>query len=126
MISRSIDDHRGVGGGLTWVLSSHDVPRYPSRLALPAGIHPDSWLASNGTSPRIDDQQARGRGRAASLLMLALPGSAYLFQGEELGLPEVVDVPLNSPQQVLISSRPLTGAVVPPETTVWLAPPAPG
>ncbi|MEV4045703.1 DUF3459 domain-containing protein, partial [Streptomyces sp. NPDC049744] len=31
--------------------------------------------------------------RAATLLMLALPGSAYLYQGEELGLPEVADLP---------------------------------
>jgi alpha-glucosidase len=33
------------------------------------------------------------RARAATLLMLALPGSAYLYQGEELGLPEVLDLP---------------------------------
>ncbi|HEX7188068.1 MAG TPA: DUF3459 domain-containing protein, partial [Actinomycetes bacterium] len=33
------------------------------------------------------------RARAATLLMLALPGSAYVYQGEELGLPEVVDLP---------------------------------
>jgi alpha-glucosidase len=33
------------------------------------------------------------RARAASTLMLALPGSSYLYQGEELGLPEVIDLP---------------------------------
>ena len=33
------------------------------------------------------------RARAAVLLTLALPGSAYLYQGEELGLPEVDDLP---------------------------------
>ncbi len=93
VITRSIEDHRGVGGGLTWVLSSHDVPRHASRLALPAGVSPDSWLAGNGTAPVIDVDRAQRRGRAASLLMLALPGSAYLFQGEELGLPEVADLP---------------------------------
>ncbi|MGS0685625.1 glycoside hydrolase family 13 protein [Nakamurella sp. GG22] len=98
VIGRSIDDHRGVGGGLTWVLSSHDVPRHPSRLALPPGIHPDSWLASNGTSPVVDAELAQRRGRAASLMMLALPGSAYLFQGEELGLPEVADLPVHALQ----------------------------
>ena len=93
VISRSIDDHRVAGGGLTWVLSSHDVPRHSSRLALPAGTDPDSWLASNGTNPVVDSTRAQRRGRAASLMMLALPGSAYLFQGEELGLPEVADLP---------------------------------
>ena len=34
------------------------------------------------------------RARAAALLMLALPGGAYVYQGEELGLPEVEDLPL--------------------------------
>lgn len=56
----------------TWVLSNHDVVRHPTRYGGgPAGI---------------------ARGRAATLAMLALPGSAYLYQGEELGL-EQVDVP---------------------------------
>ncbi len=56
----------------TWVLSNHDVVRHPTRYGGgPAGL---------------------ARGRAATLAMLALPGSAYLYQGEELGL-EQVDVP---------------------------------
>jgi alpha-glucosidase len=98
VISRSIDDHRSAGGGLTWVLSSHDVPRHSSRLALPAGTDSDAWLASNGTVPAIDPAQAERRGRAATLMMLALPGSAYVYQGEELGLPEVADLPAEALQ----------------------------
>jgi alpha-glucosidase len=35
----------------------------------------------------------RARARAATLTMLALPGSAYVYQGEELGLPEILDLP---------------------------------
>ena len=35
----------------------------------------------------------RRRARAAALLMLALPGGAYVYQGEELGLAEVEDLP---------------------------------
>ena len=85
-------DHLSEGGGLTWVLSSHDVPRHASRLALPPGVHPDAWLVSHGADPRIDQQLGIARARAASLMMLALPGSAYLYQGEELGLPEVADL----------------------------------
>ncbi|MFE7315730.1 alpha-amylase family glycosyl hydrolase [Streptomyces sp. NPDC057555] len=54
----------------TWVLSNHDVVRHRTRLG--GGLD---------------------RARAATLLMLALPGSAYLYQGEELGLPEVTDLP---------------------------------
>jgi alpha-glucosidase len=61
-----------VGAAPTWVLSNHDVVRHPTRYG----------------------GGARGlaRARAATLTMLALPGSAYLYQGEELGLEEV-DVP---------------------------------
>jgi alpha-glucosidase len=92
VIQRSIRDHASVGGGLTWVLSSHDVPRHPSRYALPPGTHPDSWLRSHGTHPVIDPVTAQRRGRAATLMMLALPGSAYLYQGEELGLLEVAEL----------------------------------
>ncbi|MCU1503910.1 MAG: alpha-amylase [Ilumatobacteraceae bacterium] len=91
-IRRSLDDHRIAGGGLTWVLSSHDAVRHPSRLALPVAVRPDAWLLSNGTAPHIDPQLAARRGRAATLMMLALPGSAYLYQGEELGLLEVADL----------------------------------
>ncbi|MGA4842393.1 glycoside hydrolase family 13 protein [Streptomyces sp. G45] len=75
VIDRSLAAVNAVGAPATWVLSNHDVVRHTTRLA--------------------DGDPARGlrRARAATLLMLALPGSAYLYQGEELGLPEVVDLP---------------------------------
>ena len=53
VIQRSIADHRGgAGGGLTWVLSSHDVPRHPSRFALPTGDHPGRLAAQQRNRPR--------------------------------------------------------------------------
>jgi alpha-glucosidase len=61
-----------VGATPTWVLSNHDVVRHRTRLA-------------PGESAAVSDRRAR----AALLLMLALPGCAYLYQGEELGLPQV-------------------------------------
>ncbi|WP_084037903.1 glycoside hydrolase family 13 protein [Demequina sp. NBRC 110053] len=92
VIDDSLAAFASVGAPSTWVLSNHDVIRHPSRLALTVpspqghGIGPDS--------PGLPDPAvAQMRGRAATLLMLALPGSAYLFQGEELGLPEVLDIP---------------------------------
>ncbi len=93
VISRSIAEHTGVGGGMTWVLSSHDVPRHATRFALPVGTDLDAWLASDGTFYDIDEKAAARRARAATVTMLALPGSAYLYQGEELGLLEVADLP---------------------------------
>ncbi|QKE82772.1 alpha-amylase family glycosyl hydrolase [Arthrobacter sp. NEB 688] len=93
VITRSLAEHGAVGGGMTWVLSSHDVPRHASRLALPAGTDVDAWLSTDGLAPAVDPAGAARRARAATLTMLALPGSAYLYQGEELGLLEVADLP---------------------------------
>ena len=56
------------GSRAPWVIGNHDVVRPVTR-----------W----GVAPA----------RAAALLLLALPGSAYVYQGEELGLPEVLDIP---------------------------------
>jgi alpha-glucosidase len=73
------------GAPVTWVLNNHDMPRSVTRYA----------GGSPGGTPG-DLEIGRARARAAALLMLALPGSAYLYQGEELGLPEVVDLPVAS------------------------------
>jgi alpha-glucosidase len=51
-------------------------------------------VAERRTRPRIDPGLGRRRARAAALLLLALPGSAYVYQGEELALPEVADLPV--------------------------------
>jgi alpha-glucosidase len=74
------------------VLGSHDVPRPVSRYRLDDGFTPQmiNWIIAMGQARA--DVGAR-RGRAAALLLLALPGSAYIYQGEELGLPEVTDLP---------------------------------
>jgi alpha-glucosidase len=96
IISRSLADHRRHahdGGGLTWVLSSHDVPRHASRLAAGPGVDLEAWFESVREGAVLDRELGRRRARAATLMMLALPGTAYLYQGEELGLPEVVDLP---------------------------------
>jgi alpha-glucosidase len=92
VIDVSLRAFPGVGAPSTWVLSNHDVVRHASRLALTAenpqghGIGPDS---PGQPIPEV----GLARARAATALMLALPGSAYLYQGEELGLPEVIDIP---------------------------------
>jgi len=85
-IDRTLDAMRPVGAPATWVLSNHDVTRHATRFANESGL---------GTQIRSAGDRELGlrRARAATLLMLALPGSAYLYQGEELGLPDVVDLP---------------------------------
>jgi len=91
VIGESYAANDAVGAPTTWVLSNHDVIRHATRLALPwtgtrpAGIGPED--------PQPDAALGLRRARAASLLMLALAGSAYLYQGEELGLPEHTTLP---------------------------------
>ncbi|WP_369199396.1 glycoside hydrolase family 13 protein [Streptomyces sp. PU-14G] len=92
-IDRSLALAAAHGAAPTWVLSNHDVVRHPSRLALPPGADPEEWLRCDGTAPRLDAACVERRARAAVLLLLALPGAVYLYQGEELGLPEVADLP---------------------------------
>ncbi|MFD8097175.1 glycoside hydrolase family 13 protein [Streptomyces malaysiensis] len=75
VIDESLAATGSVGAPTTWVLSNHDVVRHLTRYA---DGSPERGLA---------------RARAAALLTLALPGSSYLYQGEELGLPEVTDLP---------------------------------
>ncbi|MFE5402230.1 glycoside hydrolase family 13 protein [Streptomyces sp. NPDC056580] len=93
VITGSLATARTVGASATWVLSNHDVVRHASRLLLPPGTDENAWLLSGGRAPAVDPEAGLRRARAATLLMLALPGSAYVYQGEELGLPEVADLP---------------------------------
>ncbi|PKW19767.1 glycoside hydrolase family 13 protein [Saccharopolyspora spinosa] len=93
IVSESIDGASSVGTTATWVLANHDMVRQVSALGLPADVDLWVWLASDGTEPPPDLELGTRRARAAILFALALPGSAYLYQGEELGLPEVADLP---------------------------------
>ncbi len=86
VIDASLAAMAPVAAPTTWVLSNHDVTRHATRFANPPGL---------GTQLREAGDRELGlrRARAATLLMLALPGSAYVYQGEELGLPDVTDLP---------------------------------
>ena len=91
VVDDSIATFGAVGAPSTWVLSNHDVIRHPSRLALTPP--PPQGEGIGPRSPHPDEQLGLRRGRAATTFMLGLPGSAYVYQGEELGLPEVLDLP---------------------------------
>lgn len=83
----------------TWVLSNHDMPRHATRFALPqvrSRVHHqlvNDWLLRDGRTYVEDRELGARRARAALLMELGLPGSVYLYQGEELGLFEVADIP---------------------------------
>ncbi|MCP4962000.1 MAG: glycoside hydrolase family 13 protein [Actinomycetia bacterium] len=92
-----------VGATTTWVLSNHDVMRHATRYGLPTATPWRRWLL-DGPHDILDALLGARRARAAILLTLSLPGAAYLYQGEELGLPEVWDLPedvLDDPTWVL-------------------------
>ncbi|MFC3500980.1 glycoside hydrolase family 13 protein [Micromonospora krabiensis] len=91
VITRSLEATDAVGAPTTWVLSNHDVVRHASRLGLPVGTPRPNGIGVG--DPQPDAALGLRRARAATLLMLALPGSAYLYQGEELGLPEHTTMP---------------------------------
>ncbi|MEN2738562.1 alpha-amylase family glycosyl hydrolase [Microbacterium sp. X-17] len=92
VIAESLRAYAAVGAPSTWVLSNHDVIRHATRLALTEPI-PQGWGIGPNTLERPNPTLGLRRGRAATALMLALPGGAYLYQGEELGLTEVIDIP---------------------------------
>ena len=91
VIQRSLRSCGGVGAPTTWVLSNHDVVRHASRLGLAVHVPRPNGIGPG--DPQPDPVLGLRRARAATLLMLGLPGSAYLYQGEELGLPEDVALP---------------------------------
>ncbi len=89
------------GSSTTWVLSNHDNIRHATKYGVAEGFDLYKWQhsKSKGNSlPQIDIQKGIDRARAAVMLELALPGSTYLYQGEELGLHEVFGIPADQMQ----------------------------
>ncbi len=72
VVQRTLDELAIVKAPATWALSNHDTPRVVSRLM----------------SPELDEERARTAARSLALIAHALPGSIYVYQGEELGLPD--------------------------------------
>ncbi len=94
MIDRSISALSEVGAPSSWVLNNHDVVRSVDRFDL--DLIPgkaNTTLERHGDASKFDIARGTQRARAGALLMLALPGGAYIYQGEELALPEARDIP---------------------------------
>ena len=87
-------DQQATGAINTWVMSNHDIVRHATRLGYPRGSVYDAGFGPE--SPRPDAVIGLRRAIAYTQFILALPGSAYLYNGEELGLPEVLDLPPES------------------------------
>jgi alpha-glucosidase len=90
-VDETLASHQLVGAPATWVLSNHDVTRVVTRYG-----RADTSFSFESRRAGLDTDLQLGtrRARAAALLTMALPGSMYIYQGEELGLPEVEDIPV--------------------------------
>ncbi|MGL3807669.1 glycoside hydrolase family 13 protein [Paeniglutamicibacter sp. R2-26] len=92
IITRSLQAFDAVQAPSTWVLSNHDVPRHATRLGAPSpAARPGDGLGPEDAQP--DLELGLLRAKAATLMMLGLPGGAYLYQGEELGLGDHTTLP---------------------------------
>ena len=86
-INESFEAFDSVGAPSTWVLNNHDVIRSSSRFGgLQIKATDSDGVGPN--DPQPDRELGLRRARGAALFMLGLAGSAYVYQGEELGLPE--------------------------------------
>ena len=103
-IMSTLAAHAAVGAPPTWVLGNHDVCRPVSRYARPQErVLPGFPNLQAYLDLPADVEAGRRRARAAALLSLALPGGAYVYAGEELGLPEVEDIPLAARQDPIVA-----------------------
>ncbi|WP_328581033.1 glycoside hydrolase family 13 protein [Streptomyces sp. NBC_00370] len=90
VVDSTLAAHGPVGAPPTWVLSNHDTIRHVTRY----GRADTSFdMGDKRLGDPSDLTLGRRRARAAALLTMALPGGVYIYQGDELGLPEVQDLP---------------------------------
>ena len=93
VITSAITWAKKEGSSSTWVLDNHDKVRHATRFGLPKQIDIKEWQLSDGALYPLDRSLGSARALASTMLILALPGCTYIYQGEELGLFEVEDIP---------------------------------
>jgi len=95
VITESLDMLGSVGGTPAWVLNNHDTQRIVTRLGRLNASDPAAFTGNNllYVDAPIDLELGRRRARAAITLTAALPGALYMYQGEEIGLAEYLDMP---------------------------------
>ena len=105
IIEDNLQSAKETGSSSTWVMSNHDVIRHATRLVIPGyGSSLDgftdehNWYVKHRMNHDLDLELGLARAKAATLLILGLPGSTYIYQGEELGLHDVLDIPSDQMQ----------------------------
>jgi len=98
-IEETLAAHEPVAAPATWLLSNHDVTRPVTRYGR---VDSSFAFATKQRGVPTDLDLGRRRARAAALLTAALPGSLYIYQGDELGLDEVENLPIDRLQDPIV------------------------
>lgn len=91
VIRRTQEASASVGAPPTWVLSNHDKVRHATRFGYPSGANTDNGIGAS--DPQPDREIGLTRALSATAFLAGLPGSIYLYNGEELGLPDATKLP---------------------------------
>jgi alpha-glucosidase len=100
-VSQSLALAKKNNSSTTWTLGNHDQMRYATKLGLHPIVDRNDWLLSHGQSHPVDFEIGTRCSVAANLFILALPGCTYIYQGDELGIHEVADIPFDQVQDPL-------------------------
>ena len=93
IIDRALVNAKKAGSSTTWCLNNHDQMRPATKFGLLPTVDRIRWKNSGGKTSSLDEKLGIRSAVAASMLIMALPGCTYIYQGEELGLHEVLDIP---------------------------------
>ena len=93
IIDRALVNAKKAGSSTTWCLNNHDQMRPATKFGLLPTVDRIRWKNSGGKTSSLDEKLGIQSAVAASMLIMALPGCTYIYQGEELGLHEVLDIP---------------------------------
>ena len=100
-VSQSLELAKKNNSSTTWTLGNHDQMRYATKLGLHPIVDRNDWLLSHGKSHPVDFEIGTRCSVAGNLFILALPGCTYIYQGDELGIHEVADIPFDQVQDPL-------------------------
>ena len=92
-IDRGFSAAKAIGSSTTWCLNNHDQMRPVTKYGLLPTVDRIRWRNAGGTTAAFDENLGIRSALAASMLIMALPGCTYIYQGEELGLKEVLEIP---------------------------------
>ena len=93
VIDRGITQAKALGSSSTWCLNNHDQMRPATKYGLLPTVDQIRWKNSAGATSPLDEKLGVRSAIAASMLIMALPGCTYIYQGEELGLHEALGIP---------------------------------